>query len=57
MDDQIIYLILGWMLFRQSKFPEFDFFFITVFMKTKRVRDQCDKYLRPSANLQINSNL
>lgn len=27
MDDQIIYLILGWMLFRQSKFPEFDFFF------------------------------
>lgn len=57
MDDQIIYVILGWMLFRQSKFPEFDFFFITVFMKTKRVRDQCDKYLRPSANLQINSNL
>lgn len=51
------YVIFGWMLFRQSKFPEFDFFFITVFMKTKRVRDQCDKYLRPSANLQINSNL
>ena len=35
MDDQIIYVILGWMLFRQSKFPEFDFFLLQCSWKRK----------------------